>query len=575
MLMNGNQQRTSLGLKLSPILLFLLLAPFVLYPLLGLFRLSLEGSVGHPFASYASVWGQPAFWASVGTTMRIALVSTGIAAVVGISMAVLLRYAPFPGASLVLRSMELMVAFPSFLIAFSLIFLYGDQGAITILVEHVLGLSSSNFGFVYSSAGIVFAEVTYYLPFIIRPTLSILSLLDDALSEAAGSLGSSPLRVIRRVVLPIAMPGIAAGVVLCLLFICNEFGILLVLGTQATPTIPLAIYDLAMENLDLKTASAYAVTMLLFVICIYALYRWLQSRIVNVAASTLQSVRVEVARKTIHSPVLRVFGWIASALCLLVFFGPLVTVFLSSVATNWVGTVLPSAYTLHWFQGLTADDWISVGRSLVIGITVGMLAIILGLWAALLQKRGGAWARVLDTAMMIPLAVPSVVIGLAVLLAFHSRPFNLSTSPMIVILAQTVLTMPIAYQTLQAAVTKMPNTYGEAAAGLGARPWRVFWRVTVPLLLPACKTAFALVFTLSAGELGATMMVYPPGFSTAPIHAAQYVERGFYGQASAVAVVMFAATFMCLLLVSSVGSGLRLRRRPSRLLSTAQRVVTK
>jgi 2-aminoethylphosphonate transport system permease protein len=79
--------------------------------------------------------------------------------------------------------------------------------------------------------------------------------------------------VARDVVLPLALPGIAAGVVLCFLLSLNEFGILLVLGSTGLVTLPVAIYSTANNDQDLQTAAAEAVIMLVLSLSLYVLYR--------------------------------------------------------------------------------------------------------------------------------------------------------------------------------------------------------------------------------------------------------------------------------------------------------------
>jgi 2-aminoethylphosphonate transport system permease protein len=103
--------------------------------------------------------------------------------------------------------------------------------------------------------------------------LASLATLDRRLVEAASSLGASPAMVARSVVLPLALPGIAAGVILCFLLSLNEFGILLVLGSTSLVTLPVSIYSTANNDQDLQTASAEAVIMLVLSIGLYVIYR--------------------------------------------------------------------------------------------------------------------------------------------------------------------------------------------------------------------------------------------------------------------------------------------------------------
>ncbi|MCL6444138.1 MAG: 2-aminoethylphosphonate ABC transporter permease subunit, partial [Alicyclobacillus sp.] len=509
------------------LLYFVFLVPVLFYPFVGLLRLAFGDTLGDLWVPMAAVFSSHEFWAAAAQSLRISLISTLLVGVIGSLIAMAIHFWPFRGSGVMTRAMELIVAFPSFLIAFSFIYLYGTRGAVTVGVQHLFRLRTPPFDFLYSQTGIIIAEVSYYLPFMIRPTLSVLEILDHRLLEAAASLGARPLLAWRRIVMPLTLPGITAGVILCFLLVLNEFGVLLVLGTQSTPTIPISIYNAAMVNLDLNTASVEALTMIVLIFLLYAVYRAILARTMNTAREAgLINARREP--RDVRG-VGRWGGRLVGVSTLVIFVLPIAVVVLSSVAESWMGTVLPVSYTLRWISQLGADDWRSVWTTLLTSTAVSALAVALGTWAAMLvARRNTFWSHALDAILMFPMAVPSVVVGLVILLAYHTPPLDLSNSGWIVILAQTLLVLPTCYRTMVASLEKIPPSYAEAAAGLGAAPWRITLFVTLPLMLPALRTGFALAFALSSGELGATMMVYPPGYVTGPVKVVQYVERGYY-----------------------------------------------
>jgi 2-aminoethylphosphonate transport system permease protein len=277
-LQQRRRRRTWLhGLNQAAILL-LVLGPLIVYPLARLVWLSLDSEHGVGLQAYRSFFSNPETRGVLGATLAILGTSAGLASLLGVSLAALLFFKPFPGARLLTRFLELFVAFPSFLVAFTLIFLYGSQGSIGIAAQHLFGLSEPPFNFLFGSGGVILAEVIFYTPFVVRPTLASFALLDMRLLEAARSLGAGLLTVAWRVVLPGAWPGIAAGVILCFLLTLNEFGILLVLGSAHLVTLPVAIYAAATVDLDLPVAAAGAVTMLAMSLALYAVYRRLNRR---------------------------------------------------------------------------------------------------------------------------------------------------------------------------------------------------------------------------------------------------------------------------------------------------------
>jgi 2-aminoethylphosphonate transport system permease protein len=244
---------------------------------------------------------------------------------------------------------------------------------------------------------------------------------------------------------------------------------------------------------------------------------------------------------------------LAAFACFWLFVLPVVVVALSSVATQWSGTILPTGYSLRWFSRLGEPEFDALATSLEIGFGVAVIGTALGLWLALalegrVQGRAGA---LVDALVMLPNGVPSVVLGLAVLIAYHQKPVDLSSSAAIVVLVQLALILPFCYRCAAAALRPELTVLREAAASLGAPPSMVLRRVLLPQLVPALRASLALGFALSLGELGATMTVYPPGFATVPIVVIGEVERGYYLPASALSLLMLVASLAALMLIAA------------------------
>ncbi|MFZ3594783.1 ABC transporter permease [Streptomyces sp. BH104] len=256
----------------------------------------------------------------------------------------------------------------------------------------------------------------------------------------------------------------------------------------------------------------------------------------------------------VHSRTGRWAAWgLFFVLFLPLFALPLLVVLAASFATNWSGA-LPSGFTGGHYEAATRGESLSaLTTSLVTAVTASVLALVVGGWAALaaaaLKKRG---RRAMDALFMLPVAVPSVVVGLAVLVAFSRPPMLLNGTRWIVIIAHTILVTAFAYQSVSAALQRLDPAYEQAAASLGARPAYVLWKVKLPLLLPSLNAAAGLCFALSMGELSATMMLYPPNWMPLPVQIYATTDRGSLFTGSAIAVVLMAATLLVLLAMSRI-----------------------
>ncbi|MGW0902642.1 ABC transporter permease [Streptomyces sp. NPDC002853] len=237
---------------------------------------------------------------------------------------------------------------------------------------------------------------------------------------------------------------------------------------------------------------------------------------------------------------------------------PLLVILAASFSSHWSGA-FPSGFTTGHYESATRGESLkALTTSLVTAAGASLLALTVGTWAALAAaslKKGGK--RLLDTLFMLPVAVPSVVVGLAILVAFSKPPMILNGTRWIVILAHAILVTAFAYQSVSAAIVRLDPAYEQAAASLGARPSYVLWKVRLPLLLPSLNAAAGLCFALSMGELSATMMLYPPTWMPLPVQIYAATDRGSLFTGAAVAVVLMAATLLVLLAFS------RMRTRAS------------
>jgi 2-aminoethylphosphonate transport system permease protein len=257
----------------------LVLAGIFFYPLFFIIKQSLTGDAGPvTLAHYGAMLGSSLFKAALSRTIQIAVLSTLGCLALGFVLALIVSFVPFPGARVVGGFIDTILAFPSFLIALSFTFLYGSAGAFNFILMDLLHTTQPPLDFVYTKWGVILAEITFYTPFVMRPLLAAFSQLDAALIEVASSLGARPMRIIRQVIFPEAVPALLAGGSLCLLLTLNEFGIVLFIGAKGVITLPMVIYGKAIQEFDYTAGCVAAVVNIALSIALYSLYRFVLSR---------------------------------------------------------------------------------------------------------------------------------------------------------------------------------------------------------------------------------------------------------------------------------------------------------
>ncbi len=258
----------------------IVLALLFLYPLALIARAALMDDSGAlNFAAAFDVLNSRAVLSALLNTAEIALASTLGCVVLGLTLGLILAFAPFPGAGLIARIIDTFIALPTFLVTLAFTFLYGSAGILNGALAASMGLDHPPVDFLYSAWGVILAEATVYTPFVLRPLLAAFSLVDRSQIEVASLLGARPLRIVRQVILPAALPAIVAGGSLCLLLTVNEFGIVLFIGAKGVITLPLLIYDKAIQESDYQAACAIAIVNVALSLGLFGLYRFAARRL--------------------------------------------------------------------------------------------------------------------------------------------------------------------------------------------------------------------------------------------------------------------------------------------------------
>jgi len=257
------------------------LAAFVVYPVGLLAAQSVNDGHGWTLSAYRTLLTTPyyqrALWTSLGIATATSVVATGL----GILFAVALTYGRIAGRGPIEQLLTLTIVFPSFLVAFSLIFVYGTSGVLNSLLMMVFRLHDPPLDFLYSWRGVALADIIVFTPFVLQAVLAVLRQIDPALLEVAQSLGAGTAATVGRVVLPLAAAGIFAGSSLAYLLALNEIGVVLFLGSTSVVTLPVVVYSEVFVNQSLQMSAATAILASAMSLALFAAYRSALGRAVS------------------------------------------------------------------------------------------------------------------------------------------------------------------------------------------------------------------------------------------------------------------------------------------------------
>ncbi len=211
-------------------------------------------------------------------------------------------------------------------------------------------------------------------------------------------------------------------------------------------------------------------------------------------------------------------------------------------------------WSLRWYEKLLFDSpdvWAAVSLSLKIAFVNATFATLLGTLAALVMVRFGRFrGRTLFGGMLVaPLVMPEVITGLSLLVLFISlkeaigwpaeRGFTTIT------IAHITFSMAYVAVTVQARLTGVGQTLEEAAADLGAKPFKVLTAITIPQLTPALISGWLLAFTLSLDDLVIASFVTGPGANTLPILIFSRIRLGLRPDINALATIIILFVAIC------------------------------
>jgi spermidine/putrescine transport system permease protein len=212
-------------------------------------------------------------------------------------------------------------------------------------------------------------------------------------------------------------------------------------------------------------------------------------------------------------------------------------------------TAVWEGFTLEWYRRLLADPLLlaAVRNSLLVAAIATAVATVAGtatgFGLARYELRG---RQATGTLLLLPLIVPEVVLGAALLTFFAALALRLSLAT--VVIAHVVFSVSYVAIVVRARLAGSDPALEEAARDLGAGPWETFRRVTLPLALPGIAAGALLAATLSLDDYVITSFVAGPGSTTLPLHIYSMLKVGVTPEVNAVSTLLLAVTVLLIVL---------------------------
>lgn len=471
-------------------------------------------------------------------TLWSATVACAISVLVGVPAAYVGYRLRFPGRDAVRAALLVPFVLPTVVVGVAFRQLLAEGGPLGFL-----GLDGSPVAIL---AGLVFFNASV----VVRTVGTAWADLDPRPGEAAAALGASPAQVWWTVTLPALRPAIVSAASVVFLFCATAFGIVLILGGLRYATVETEIYLLTTNLLDLRGAAALSLVQLLVVVILLATARRLRA-VPDAAVSRTRPTPRHPTRSDL--PALVVTGTL-----LMLIAAPLATLVAGSLDEgpgwgfgNYARLASPS-------DGLAVAGTDALVNSLQTAVDATWMALLLGVPVAVIatgRARSVAEGRVrglVDGLFMLPLGVSAVTVGFGFLITLGQPPLSLRDHPLLVPIAQALVALPLVVRTLTPVLGAVDDRQRQAAASLGASPWRVWLTVDGPLLWRPMLAAAGFAFSVSLGEFGATSFLAREDAPTLPVLIFRLLGHPGahnYGTALAASVLLAGAAAVAMLAV--------------------------
>ena len=491
-----------------------LFAVFFLYPAFSVIGEAFRTPDGNFTLDFVyGVFRNPVYREGLWNALGLGIASTLATFLLAFPLALLSHRYDFKGRGVLGVLILIPLVLPPFVGAIGIKHMLGVEGSLNALLVD-LGLMDAGRPVDWLARGrfwgIVAMNALHLYPILYMNITAALSNLDPAMEQAAENLGCPPARRLWRIILPLAMPGIFAGSAIVFIWAFTELGVPLVFDYTRVASVQ--VFD-GIKDIGGNPAP-YALVAIMLVVS--ALVFTVTKALFGRQTSTVQP-RPKGRGGEERITGLRALG------CAMIFGGvfllaslPHLGVILLSLSEDWYKTVLPLALTFDHFIDALGDPLVvpSIKNSLFYASGATLIDLVLGIAIAWVLVRSKIRGRaVLDALVMLPLAVPGLVLAFGYLaLTQEGRPLHFligadGNPALLLIVAYAVRRLPYVVRSAVAGLQQADPMLEEAARSLGAGWFRTLRRVSLPLIAANLAAGCILAFAFAMLEVSDSLIL--------------------------------------------------------------------
>ncbi|MFW1774157.1 putative 2-aminoethylphosphonate ABC transporter permease subunit [Acinetobacter seifertii] len=482
--------------------------------------------------NFYNYFASPALLSSVFNSVWVACTATVITVLLASIYAFALTNVNMKGKGFFKVVAFLPILAPSLLPSLALVYLFGKQGVLKPLLGDIQ---------IYGPIGILISYCFWLFPAILMLMMVSFRSVDQRLIEASLSLGKNIWKTHYHVTLPAIRYGLISASLVAFIYVLTDFGIPKVIGGSFN-MMALDVYKQIIGQQNMSMGAVISILLLL-----PAVFVFIFDRIQSKQHARFQAFQakpyVSVPNKKLEV-ILSLFCGLVSGSILLIIF----TAVLASFIQSWPYDL--SLTLAHYsFEYVDGGGWAAYFNSVRMAFFSTVVGTALIFMVALLTERFKAYPLIknyVQALVLLPLAVPGLVLGIAYILFFNqqSNPLNVLYGTMTILVISTIVhyyTVP--HLTLTNAIKQIPLQLDQAAETLGTSKWKTFWKIYLPMCFPALCDVSVYVFVNAMTTVSAAIFLYSPDTSLAAVAVLNMDDAG--DTVAAVAMSILILTTSC------------------------------
>jgi iron(III) transport system permease protein len=494
------------GTVIILLLIISFIGVFLFYPTFYVFKEACWHDGTLSFSYFRSLMLNPITRDAIVNSLLLASVTTLLTIILAVPLAYASVRYRFPLKNLLSGLLLIPLVMPPFVGAVGMKQFLARFGSLNLLLME-LGLISSPVDWLGSARfwGVTIVMALHFYPIMYLNVSAALANIDPSLEEAALNLGSSPARKFLRITLPLLTPGLFAGAILIFIGAFTDLGTPLIFEYRRV--VPVQIFDRVTDIGTNPEGFALVVLVLFFTLFSFIFNKRLFGR------EGYQTLSKGGARSTEIEPpaLIKISLTLFFTLVILLASLPHLSVILTSLREKWFMTILPESYTLKYYSEALGHKLTlpAIRNSIILSSLSTIADVIVGLTVAwLLTRKKFRGAELLDAVVMLPLAIPGIVLAFGYVASFADTPLNPRENPMpLLVIAYAMRRLPYMVRAAYVGFQQVSVTLEEAGMNLGSSTIRVLYKITVPLIIANIIAGSIMAFAFAMLEVSDSLIL--------------------------------------------------------------------